>query len=207
MQRDGFDPSEELGSGDDQERAQLGTNPFDPMRLRLSQRFAQGTDVRRAVVTVPVRKPNPQEFFRVHPDESWQLETALIEIKADREMYLVDPSLWPLFPNECKPRTIYTTIDRRHVVTLWPVRLPDEKGRLDDWSRSAHEGAQLAMEKWVRLSANSSLGAYEIDIALSSFPDPVWPSVPFAELLKIAFKGRLIEGLDHPVLQRLRGEI
>ncbi len=148
-----------------------------------------------------------QEFFRVHPDEAWRLETALIEIKVDREMYLVDPAVWPLFPNECKPRTIYTTIDRRNVVTLWPVRLPDEKGRLDDYNRSAHEGAQLAMEKWVRISANQALGAYDIDVAAGAFPEPVWPSVTFTDLLKIAFKGRLIEDLDHPVLRRLRGEI
>jgi hypothetical protein len=183
-------------------------NPFDPKRLRLSQRFSQGSDVRRALVTVPVRRPSSQEFFRVHPDEAWRLDTALIEIKADREIYLVDPDIWPLFPNECKPRTLYTTIDRRSVVTLWPVRLPDENGRLDEWNRSAHEGAQLATEKWVRLSADMALGAYRIDIAVGEFPQPVWPSdVTFADLLRIAFKRKMIEDLDHPVLRRLRGEI
>lgn len=195
-----------LGAAQDDEET-LASDPFDPKRLRLSQRFSQGADVKRAVVTVPVRKPNPQEFFRVHPDGNWQLETALIEIKADREMYLVDPEIWPLFPNECKPRTLYTTIDRRHVVTLWPVRLPDEKDRLDDWNRSGHEAARLATDRWVRMSSNMSLGAYDIDIAIGSFPEPVWPSVSFADLIKIAFKGKLIEDLDHPVLRRLRGEI
>lgn len=182
-------------------------DPFDPKRLRLSQRFSQGADVKRALVTVPVRKPNPQEFFRVHPDEVWRLDTALIEIKADREMYLVEPEIWPLFPNECKPRTLYTTVDRRNVVTLWPVRLPDEKDRLDDWNRSGHEAAQLGMTKWVRMSSNMSLGAYQIDMAMGLFPEPAWPEVSFGELLKIAFKGRMIEDLDHPVLRRLRGEI
>ena len=182
-------------------------NPFDPKRLRLSQRFSQGADVKRALVTVPVRKPNPQEFFRVHPDETWQLDTALIEIKADREMYLVDPEIWPLFPNECKPRTLYTTIDRRNVVTLWPVRLPDEKGKLDDWNRSAHEAALLAKGKWVRMSSDMSLGAYVIDVAMGSFADPTWPDVSFSDLLKVAFKGRMIVDLDHSVLRRLRGEI
>ena len=164
--------------------------------------------MRRAVVTVPVRKPSPQDFFRVHPGEEWRLDTALIHIKADREVYLVDPSMWPLYPNECKPYTIYTTIDRRNVITLWPVRLPDDNGRLDDWNRSAHEAAQLATEEWVRLSADMALGAYRIDVAVGEFPEPVWPSeVNFSDLLKIAFKGKLIEDLDHPVLRRLRGEI
>lgn len=183
-------------------------DPFNPNRLRLSQRFSQGTDVRRALVTVPVRKPSAQEFFRVHPDEAWRLDTALIEIKADREAYLVAPEIWPLFPNECKPRTLYATIDRRNVITLWHVRLPDENGRLDDWSRSAHEAAHLATATWVRMSADMALGAYRIDVAVGEFPEPVWPSdVTFADLLRIAFKGKMIEDLDHPVLRRLRGEI
>lgn len=183
-------------------------DPFNPKRLRLSQRFSIGTDVRRALVTVPVRRPSSQEFFRVHPDPDWRLDTALIEIKADREVYLVDPKIWPLFPNECKPKTIYTTMDRRNVITLWPVGLPDEKGRTNDWHSSAHEAAELSTSKWVRLSANMSLGAYDIDIALGTFPDPVWPTdLAFQDLLRIGFKNRLIEDLDHPVLQRLRGEI
>lgn len=192
---------------DPEDTAEKKHNPFDPKRLRLSQRFSQGADVERKLVTVPVRKANPQEFFRVHPDEDWQLETALIEIKADREMYLVDPEIWPMFPNECKPRTLYTTIDRRNVVTLWPVRLPDERGRLDEWNQSGHEAAQLAMTSWVRLSANMSLGAYNVDVAMGAFPDPVWPSESFEKLLEIAFKGKVIDDLDHPVLLRLRGEI
>jgi hypothetical protein len=37
--------------------------------------------------------------------------------------------------------------------------------------------------------------------------EPEWPEVPFGELLRIAFRDRLIESLDHPVLRRLRGEI
>ena len=94
------------------------------------------------------------------------------------------------------------------MLTLWPVRLPDENGRLDDWNRSAHEAAQLAIEKWVRMSADMALGAYRIDVAVGAFPDPVWPTdVTFADLLKIAFKGKMIEDLDNPVLRRLRGEI
>jgi hypothetical protein len=208
MQRDGIAEDDEPRGRDEAESEGSDTNPFDPKRLKLAQSFSQGTDVRRLLATVPVRRPSGQEFFRVHPDEDWRLDTALIEIKADREVYLVDPAIWPLFPNECRPRTLYTTIDRRNVLTLWPVRLPDENGRLDDWNRSAHEAAHLGMEKWVRLSADMSLGAYRIDVAMGAFPEPVWPAdMKFPDLLKIAFKGRLIEDLDHPVLRRLRGEI
>jgi hypothetical protein len=79
-------------------------------------------------------------------------------------------------------------------------------GTLDDWNRSALEAAQVAMKKWVRVQSNRSLGAYEIYEAAAPWGDPEWPDVQFKDLLKIAFKDRLIDTADHPVLKRLRGE-
>jgi hypothetical protein len=37
--------------------------------------------------------------------------------------------------------------------------------------------------------------------------EPVWPTATFKELLRIAFgNGRLIDSLEHPVIQRLLGK-
>ena len=41
---------------------------------------------------------------------------------------------------------------------------------------------------------------------LQDIPDPEWPDLPFNQLLRIAFKNRVVDSLDHPTLQRLRGE-
>jgi hypothetical protein len=57
------------------------------------------------------------------------------------------------------------------------------------------------------MSSNQGLGAYELHPAIANLAEPEWPDVSFQEILKIAFKGRLIEELDHPVLRRLRGEL
>ena len=62
------------------------------------------------------------------------------------------------------------------------------------------------MTRWVRLKANRALGAYEITEAPGSIPEPVWPTHTFADLLRIGFRGRTIDSIDHPVLKRLRGE-
>jgi len=181
-------------------------NPFDPRRLRLSQRFSEGMDVRRILTTVPVRKPHRQEFIRVHPDPAMRLDVALLELKEERQTYLVDPMLWPELPGETAPKTLYAAITRQGVVLLWPVRLPDETGRLDDWNTSAHEGAKRGETQWVRVAANMPLGAYDIFEAVGQFPEPVWPELPFERLLEIGFRDRFIDSLDHPVLRRLRGE-
>jgi hypothetical protein len=55
--------------------------------------------------------------------------------------------------------------------------------------------------------ANLALGAYECTPAPIKLPDPEWPAdYPFTELLRIAFRDRVIASFDHPVLKRLRGE-
>ena len=182
------------------------TNPFDPSHLRLSQNFASTIGVKKALVTVPVRKPNRQDYVRVHPDEEFRLETAVRELHEERETYLVEPSLWPELPGELTPKVLFTTINRQGVITIWPVRLPDENGRLDNWSSSALEAAKLAEDKWVKIVANMSLGAYEVYEATGNIPDPEWPDKSFIDILEVAFKGLYITEPDHPVLRRLRGE-
>ncbi len=180
---------------------------LDLERLRLSQNFASQIGVKKTIITVPVRKPDRQSFVRVHPGESWRLETAVLELKEERESYLVEPDLWPELPGELVPKVLFTTMSRQGVVFLWPVRLPGEDGRHDEWNRSALEAADLATRSWVRIASNTSLGAYEVFEATAKLPDPEWPYADFSHLLKIAFKDRFIKTLDDPVLQRLRGDV
>ena len=52
-----------------------------------------------------------------------------------------------------------------------------------------------------------SLGAYEIFEASAKIPDPDWPELPFVGLLKIAFRDRLIDRPDHPVILQLGGAV
>ena len=180
---------------------------FDLSRLRLSQDYDATLGVKKALLTVPARKPHRQWFVRVHPDPSWRLQTAVVDFKEDRESYLVDPDLWAELPGELVPVALFTAINRQGVVFLWPVRLPGEDGRLDTWNRSAFEATDLATTGWVRVTANMSLGAYDVFQARPGLPDPVWPEVEFRRLLELAFKDRFIHTLDHPVVRRLRGEL
>ncbi len=181
-------------------------NPFDPARLRLNQDFATSAGVKKLLTTVPVKKPDKQWFFRVRPGEEWRLSTFLLEIKEDREEYLVDPSLIMDIGAEVVPKTIFTAVNRQGVPFLWPIRMPGEDGRQMEWHRSAFEAAERAQDNWVRMQANMSLGAYDISIAQAELAEPTWPEVDFAKLLEVAFRDRFITSLDHPVLKRLRGE-
>jgi len=191
----------------DTAKASDGDELFDLEKLRLSQDFEAIVGVRKKITTVPVRKPHRQLFSRVHPDDSWRLETAVLNDKEDRDTYLVSPEMWSELADEIVPTVLFTTLSRQGVVSLWPVRLPGKDGRHDAWSQSALEAAQVATKHWIRLAANMSLGAYEVFVATGDLPEPEWPSVSFRELLQIAFKDKFIQSPDHPVIRRLRGEL
>jgi hypothetical protein len=192
---------------DEQANKPDALNPFAPENLRIDINLAEGIGVRKAIITIPVRKPNGQDFIRVHKEAEFRLPVAIIELRDDRETFLILPSIARDIPGEYIMVTMYTCINRQGVLFLWPVRLPGADGRQLEWHRSAAEAAEMAMKHWVRVKANMSLGAYDVYEASSTIPDPEWPKdLTFEQMLRIAFKGRLVDSLSHPILKRLRGE-
>ena len=181
---------------------------FDPSHLRLSQDFAQSLGVKKNLLMVPVRKPAREWWVRVHPDKSYSLKVGVIELKEDRETYLVDPCLHDQLAAEGTfgARHIVTAINRQKVVFLWLLRLTGPDGRTNPWNESALEAAEMAQREWVRVASNMNLGAYEVFTSKVDLPDPEWPEQKLGKLLEIAFKDHFIQSLDHAVLKRLRGE-
>lgn len=174
--------------------------------LRLSQDFSASLNVKKAIITVPVRKPHRQWFIRVRAGEDWRLQTGVIELNEERETYLVDRSLWSELAGEVIPKVLLSSMNRQGVFFLWPVRLPGMDGRIDEWNGSALTAADMATREWVSVRANMSLGAYEVFESHGDFEEPEWPDLTFQRIVEIAFKDKFIRSLDHPVLRKLRGE-
>jgi hypothetical protein len=183
-------------------------DPFNPAALRLDPSYAETVGVRKHLMTVPVRKPNKHEFVRVHTDLAYRLTpAAIIELKEDREVYLLAPSMAHQLPGEFSAATLFTTINRQGVLFLWPVKLPGADGKDNEWYRSSREAAEKAMTAWVRVKANQSLGAYELFQATGDLPEPEWPDLPLQEILRIAFRDQHVDRPDHPLIKRLLGEV
>jgi hypothetical protein len=196
-----------LGSDDkpEEQPEELPADPFDPAALRLSQDFVGLSGVKKLITTVRAKKPNKQDFFRVHPSPDYRATVLMIHIKEDQEYFLVVPALAQALDGETVAKTVYTVINRQGVVSLWPVTLPPADGKDSDWWKSERDAAERAMVKWVRVKPNMSLGANEILEGPASMAEPEWPDLPYKELLRIAFDGRLVDRIDHPVVKRLRG--
>jgi hypothetical protein len=133
-------------------------DPFAPENLRLSQAFTETVGVKKLLTTIPVRKPSPQDFVRVREGSEYRENFPIIELKDEREEYIVTASLVPELTGEYVTKTLYLAINRQGTLFFWPVRLPSPDGKDMNWWRSGREAADLAMKDWVRVKANMNLG-------------------------------------------------
>jgi hypothetical protein len=154
-----------------------------------------------------VRKPNKQEFIRVHPDGSYRMNVGLLRMEPDREVFLVVPALHDTISVELTSATLFTFVTSQGTLALWPITLPDVNGRRNSWLESAAKAAQIAQHAWVRVVANQAAMGYDCFEAQGKLTEPEWPTLSFKDLLKLAFKEKLIDTAAHLVLRRLRGEV
>lgn len=179
----------------------------DISKLRMSQEFAAGIGVEKLITKISVGKPNKQWWVRVRKEPAYCFETAIIEIKDQNEMFLVAPELWTPLADEITRVVLFVGINRQGVIFFWPVKLPGMDGKHNEWHQSALKAATIAMDHWVRVSANQAAKGYDVAKSQAKLDEPKWPDVTFEEMFKIAFKDRYITSMEHPVLKELRGEV
>jgi hypothetical protein len=195
--------SEQLANGETRDR-----DPFaDLDTFRLAEGEGDSLATGKLITSILINKPNKQEFIRVHPDEEYRGAFRVLELRSEREHYLIPKQLQAALEEESSPVLLYTAITRQGTPFLWPIKLPGADGRVNSWTASAQICAQTAMTQWIRVKANTQAGGYDCTMALGAIPEPTWPTLSFREILSIAFRGKVIESFDHPVLKVLRGEV
>jgi hypothetical protein len=184
-------------------------DPFDLESLRVGQDFLTTGGVKKHYTTVPARKPNASEWFRLHHDEKFRLDTLVLELKDSRECYLIAPALRAELVTEplVSARRLFLGVTRAGSPFVWPVRLPGPDGRPNRWTDTALEAAAAATKEWVRLQADMGLGGYVFFTPAGELAPPQWPEMAFTEILRLAFRNNFIDSHDHIVLRQLRGEV
>ena len=177
---------------------------LDPATLTISQDFAAGIE-KKTTLKVPIARPNPQVWFTPSGDPVWRQQVAVLELKEDRDHYIVVPDLVPDLFNEIVYKLLVGCMTKQGSFVLWPIRLPGLDGKHDTWNASGLRAANDFAGRWIRLVANRELGAYDVIEPISLYPEPTWPADPVAEFRK-AYRDRIINNLEHPVVRHLRGD-
>jgi hypothetical protein len=184
-------------------------DPFDLNRLRLAPDDDAALGVRELLVSLPYRKPSKESFFRVRTGDEWRCTGGLIELKDDdTDNYWVTPDLWPYLADEPTfgRRLVVLAVTRQGAPFLWGLRLPGPDGKSPPWVEIPLEAAKAAETRWAKLYWDQLQKRHRVKVSVHLDEEPVWPTQSLSELLRLAFKDRVIATPDHPVLQRLRGE-
>jgi len=185
-------------------------DPFDPANLRLYPNLSTGGAVKKLLVTLRVGKPGIAQWVRVHPAEEYHVHTAVLEVKGEgksgEEVYLVPSRMQTALSGDPCFRLclLSLAISRQGDPFLWRINLPRDTDRNNAWSESARAAMDLATRVWVRVCANMAAGCYDVFEAQAPIPEPTWPELSPRQLLKLAFKDRFIDTLEHPILRQLQ---
>ena len=177
----------------------------DLKSLRLPSNYGAPLGVKKLLTTVHVGKQNKASFFRVHSSEEMTFPAMILEMKKVNETYIVNTAIAQKISELVNPVMLHASIDRNNNVFLIPVPLPDESGKRNPWHESLAQAIEHAKSKWIRINANMGTGAYDIHQALAELPEPEWPLYSIDQLIEVAFRGKIITTLDHPVVQSVLG--
>jgi hypothetical protein len=181
---------------------------LERVRSRADQSFDLGVTTEYTVI--PIRNPKPDEFFRCMSDENYSMNAHILSLKTENEWYLIDPDTLPEIQLESQLRvmTLYVCVTMNSTPFVTCIPQADEMGKINPWHQSGHIAMEEAKQCWVRRQADKANGGYVISKAINAkLPDPKWPTMTLSEIIDMAFDKFYINDIQHPVLQRLRGEM
>jgi hypothetical protein len=178
---------------------------IDIAKFAYRDNFSAADKLAGEVTFVPVRPPYRQSWVYISSDPAMRATVAILELKQQRETYLVKPEVALSLDGEVTNRLLVPYQDRDGALFLWAVKLTDARGNLDSWTTSALRIVHEYCDKWIKVKAVLSAGCYEVIVAPTEIAAPEWPSEGLKFLVNRAFKNRVINSTNDPVIKKLRG--
>ena len=176
---------------------------IDLDQIALDQDFQSLIAVKTESAAPKIRKPGKQTWFSPWPEQSRWRAFLTIEDDSDGDLlFVIDPGLAPDLEGEYMRKLLVPCITRQNSLFFWPIKLPDEGGKIDPWNESSLEIATSKGDQWIRLKSNHNDKCYEVLSRKIPLKGPVWPE-DIEELLKKTIAKVYINTLEHPLIKRL----
>ena len=102
-------------------------DPYNPQNFLVDEGAEVVGKVKKVITTVPVRKPNRQEWIRVNPNPAYRMaKVFLLALQGQMKVahYLVLPKVAPIIESDIVTVTMLTAYSRAR----WSVPLADSAG-------------------------------------------------------------------------------
>ena len=186
---------------------QLDEDEMTLRALRLDLPGTGGTPTGIVSIAVSDRFPR-REFFRTHPTHTAVLPMVDHAAGMDVEYHVVTPPMVPELASigvDALSYRLYEMLTAEGAVRLIPVRQADLDGSANEWNRTKEIALARAHKVWVRAISDRANGRYRVfEAPEGRFPDPLWPDLSLAKLVRLAFtdRGRLIDSPDHALFKK-----
>jgi hypothetical protein len=155
--------------------------------------------IRNHNYAIPVRLPSKNEFVHVGGGyRALSLEFWTLRDDVNGELYAInsdDARLWRVFEDyfhKIGKMGFVIAISEDSSLFLWPY--------LEELFSPAIDAARSG---WVRVVTNRAFDGYRLDFRSSELATPFCPLLTREEILRMAFKSRIITSFDHPLIKKL----
>jgi hypothetical protein len=187
-------------------------DPWKAENLALPQEYLDQRAASALLNSIAVNNPSDQTFVRVHPSDAFTWTAALITHQEERNTrYFIHPVMMPKIGNiKYHLERLFLYTNRHGGLGFWPVKMPTDF-RENTWLQSKMAAVSEARKRWVCVISNMQTRSYTTFVAEAIIPEPDWDEITQGkdvhELLKIAFRDRLVLDETHPLIKKLRGSI
>lgn len=186
------------------EQTATSTNPFQNLdALRNPQDYEEFMGG-ETVTAFAVRTLKEAMHVRVNPDPAYTL-LGQYTVMTKQGAYFVYPqfrdALGPL-PRRCN---LHVAVDGHGEYFILLIKQPNPGQDSNAWYQTARTVAAAATQGWVKVSKpiGADRGWGFIPVNHTMF-DPKWPEKPFEELLNSAFPDRVVDHLNHDLIQQFK---
>jgi hypothetical protein len=155
-----------------------------------------------------------KDYVRLHPNEAeyWSPELCFVNVPVHGQkrdtLHMIAEELAMVYLETSQIKRCRLALATKPHDNFFLCEVPSQN--LDNsWNQSASLACEEAQTYWVIAASRKAEGAdsYKVKRARDndSFPEPKWPKETLEELILTAFKGRIIDTLDHPGMLRLLG--
>ena len=170
-----------------------------------SQADNSNISIKKSITNIPVKKPNGQQYFRVHPELEYTVDCIKWKDETDR-LYLLLPSMVQVVLEQAFKFSLHLGMYlSSRSIFLFPVQLPKTNEKWNTWHEAQAECVDRAKTQWIRMEASRDQGGYIVHEASGDLEEPEWPEKTIEECIAIGFKSHTIIDEDHSIIKQLRG--